>query len=719
MKKILMQMSVLTAFMCAVACQDKFGEEKGVAPNYIDYSDGQIELILTDSRTVEADGDGVSISIKNVENANVTFECRPGANVQSYRLDVIPLSMIYNTIINEYPKGADQEQVEDIIIRILANSSSTNGVVFSEDTFDDYYSHTFDWMNTEYHNGNILCDCDYVICVAPCFDKEGFETSSVNLAYFKTGAPALVGRPTVRIDVSASYRSFQAVHEPNDDCKYICYWSYLTDNIDEYLDMVGRRMLRDFIRCASQTYNVANASDLVYHVDFGQSADADVSHSCLAVAHDVNGTPEEGVTSRIVELKPIPESPAAAYTIRPHRAAASIFWLSIDFEPTCRNCYYRWLSVDEAAKIKAYSEDQKTAYARDLYETGWGVHNPDFHFNIDTNRPTGDSNSVIEHQVVAYKPLEQYVIVSAGENYYGEITALQFSDPVVMKPRVTDRPHDCLVKDDEFACVLDNASRTGFKYNFSYSNPEEIALHYFQIVSPVDAEARETNPEMCPPENIETATHAEWMRFFFETYVEAADGEKVLQVNAWDAEAQGYDGLAMFGYEPGTEYVVAYCVEDTCGVISNVRFERITTNSINVGDNPKAAITANLADGEWTFTFTANEDTGTLLYMTSSYGDANYQVLALPFLLKDAYDDYPYYSSFYDLWDEKIMSLGLTTNSLTTYATEAAPSDGSVVLALCLPVGADKDGKPVYGELQHLLIVDNQVKHLEDYREKK
>ena len=70
------------------------------------------------------------------------------------------------------------------------------------------------------------------------------------------------------------------------------------------------------------------------------------------------------------------------------------------------------------------------------------------------------------------------------------------------------------------------------------------------------------------------------------------------------------------------------------------------------------------------------------------------------------------------IWDEKIMDLGLTTKSLTTYANETAREDDKLILALCLPVGADKDGKPVYGQLQHVLIVNGQVKHLEDYRNK-
>ena len=107
-----------------------------------------------------------------------------------------------------------------------------------------------------------------------------------------------------------------------------------------------------------------------------------------------------------------------------------------------------------------------------------------------------------------------------------------------------------------------------------------------------------------------------------------------------------------------------------------------------------------------------------MLYMTSSYGDANYQLLGLPFILDDPYNDFPTYASIHDIWDDKIMNLGLSTKSLTTYATEPVRTDNSVILALCLPVGADAEGKPAYGPLQHVLIVDGQVKNLENYRNK-
>ena len=720
-------MILLSAAVLSVACQDNLGDDKnGGSGKYVDYSDGRLQLILQDSRTVEADADGVSISIKNLTVDNVTFECRPGANVASYRCDVIPLSMLYNTLINEKMVDAPREDVEDIIFRLISNSSSTNGVVFSEASLDNFYSHTFDWMNTEYHNGNILSDMDYVICVVPYFDEAGLESSNVNLCWFKTPEIPLVGNPDLNLNLSVSYRDFKVVHEPNDDCKYIVYWSYTTDQIDEYTDIVGETMLRDFVRCASAVYDVADVSNRAYSVSFGSEADSKISQTAIAVALDINGSPAEWVKRRDFNLKTIPDSPAAEYTIVPYKSAASIFWIKINFEPTCRYCCYRWLTEEQADVIKAYTPEQQKAYARSLISAqgGWGVDNPEFRFDATANVPTGFAAEVIDNQIVAYQPASKYVIVSAGANYYDEVTELQFSDPIEMKTRVTDRPEDCAVPSDTYRLVLDNASRTGFRYTAEYDNPQDIAMFYFQVVAPVAAEDREKYPDQCPPADLYNASRQEWMKYFFETYREADDGERMLDVNTWDTDisdeldTRTTKRLTHFGYEPGTEYVVAYCIEDMNGVIGEVRFVTISTAAIAAGDNPQAEISAALKDGRWTFTFNANEDTGTMLYMTSSYGDDNYDILGLPFILNDPYDDYTTYDSIFNLWDDKIMDLGLSTKSLTTYSTEEARSDDTIILALCLPIGQDANGKAVYGQLQHLLIVNGQLKHLDDYRQK-
>ena len=714
------------AVFCMASCDPGNGPDGAGSASYVDYSGGRINLLLPNTKNVEADADGVSISIKSLDAGNVVFECRPGANVLSYYVDVIPLSLLYNTIINEKKVDAPRLEVEDIVTQLLTASSSVNGVVFSEANLDDYYSHSFDWINSTYNNGNILSDCDYVICVSPCFDEEGQEPANVNLCWFKTPARTLVGDPTVKLDVNVTYRSFSVLHEPSDDCKYICYWSYFTDQIDEYADILGERMLRDFVRTASPAYDVANVSDRSYKVNFEQSADASIWQTALAVALDVNGSPSDIVSRRDFTLKQIPDSPEAVYSISPYRSSASAFWYKVDFEPSCANCRLRWMPEEEANIIKAYSDEQKVAYVHELVSStgGWGVSNPKFHFDITNNVPDGDQATVIEQQIVAYHPAQKYVIVSAGVNYFGEPTELKFSEPIVMKQRVTDRPEDCKVTDTDFNMTLDNASRTGFRYNVNFVNPENIALVYFQYVSPVEVDEalKAENPYMYPPTDTYNASRKEWMDYFFEAYREAPDGTRSLDVNVWSADPEDNldsstrKSLTHFGYEPGTKYIVAYCAEDMDGVISGVRFVEVTTLDATPGPDPHATISANMADGEWTFTFSANDDCGTMLYMTSSYGDANYNLLALPFVVDDPYNDYPTYDSIFDIWDDKIMNLGLSTKSLTTYAREPVRDDGSVILALCLPVGQNADGSTAYGPLQHVLIVNGQVKHLEDFR---
>ena len=136
MKKLIYSLFAVT-LMTVAACKPDGPEPAGLQ-NYVDYSGGQIKLLLPSSRDVAADADGVSISIKNVTNANVQFECRPGANVGSYRMDVIPLAMVYNTIVNEGLVGAPVEDIEDLIITLLKASASTNKVVFNNESLDNY-----------------------------------------------------------------------------------------------------------------------------------------------------------------------------------------------------------------------------------------------------------------------------------------------------------------------------------------------------------------------------------------------------------------------------------------------------------------------------------------------------------------------------------------------------------------------------------------------------
>ena len=148
MRKIIFTVVAAASLLGMTSCENGLGNKDPQQAKYTDYSGGRIQLVLPASKTVEADADGVSISIKQLDASNVVFECRPGANVLSYYVDVIPLSLLYNTLINEDLVDASRLEVEDVITKLLMGSASTNGVVFSEKNLDDYYSHTFDWMNS-------------------------------------------------------------------------------------------------------------------------------------------------------------------------------------------------------------------------------------------------------------------------------------------------------------------------------------------------------------------------------------------------------------------------------------------------------------------------------------------------------------------------------------------------------------------------------------------
>ena len=85
MKKLLFFAALI---FTVASCQEKGpggdiggGGEGG----YVDYSDGEIALVLTDAQKVEADANGVSIDISSCTGNNVVFTCRPGANVRPHR----------------------------------------------------------------------------------------------------------------------------------------------------------------------------------------------------------------------------------------------------------------------------------------------------------------------------------------------------------------------------------------------------------------------------------------------------------------------------------------------------------------------------------------------------------------------------------------------------------------------------------------------------------
>ena len=74
---------------------------------------------------VKSSPDGVSVEVIDVTETNFKFVCRPGENVASYRVDVYPLAILYNYMLEEGGVGASAQKVEKIIVSHLFNTSGS------------------------------------------------------------------------------------------------------------------------------------------------------------------------------------------------------------------------------------------------------------------------------------------------------------------------------------------------------------------------------------------------------------------------------------------------------------------------------------------------------------------------------------------------------------------------------------------------------------------
>ena len=91
---------VVSAAFCACAQEEIFSEIRST-PQVIDVVNDfpvpnpQIAMEVF-NRSVQASPDGVSVNVTEVTKNRVKFTARPGSAIQSYAINVIPLSLLYN-----------------------------------------------------------------------------------------------------------------------------------------------------------------------------------------------------------------------------------------------------------------------------------------------------------------------------------------------------------------------------------------------------------------------------------------------------------------------------------------------------------------------------------------------------------------------------------------------------------------------------------------------
>lgn len=659
----------------------------------------------------EAGDNGVTINVSSVEEKNIVFNLVPGASVKSYRLDVYPKAMLYNLLLNEGCLMTPAETCEDKVIQLLANSTGSGAYIFNAADDDFAAGKEFDWMNTEYSQAQIVPDCEYFILALGCYDENGENPASLSIAHVTTPAKELVGDPQIAIEAEVGYRAFIVKYHPNEDCKKFYHWIWSTEEIGEYIDLFGEKMMRDFCRSAVyDAYDAALEENLSVKRTFDLADGMIRENTAVAVALDANGTPSVELVRLDFELMQIPDgdfTPKATVKAG-ERICATLAYFDVRLDITAMSCFYRLYEKAAAETLKNASPDVRSAEAISIANEGWGVANKNFSFNSETNKLTGDSFSTSDEVQVELKPDTEYVVAYVAKNGFAQLSELCFSEPFKTKKLVRDNPDACIA---DVELTLTDVSRWGFKYNFKYDYAT-TACYRFQIVAPYDKEAPVTPPDYIT----DLGNREKWMTFFYDTYQEGPAG-LVPIVNMWEAEKSGYDGYSMFGYDSGITYVVAYCAEDVNGVVGPVKFAQATTTQAVPGPDPIVSIEMceyDDAAGQVIAKFKANEDTKMIKYFGVTSSDASlYASCALNDLVNSDRRDQ---AAYLTLWESQLVELGLDSAAESAIVTvQADKNSDKPVLVAAVAIG-EVDGEDVYSPVACKIYHMGKFKDLKDFR---
>lgn len=716
MKRIFSLMLLAAVSLLAASCHGESGEEGTLPPGN---ESGYYEFPLNvQEGGFKAAGNGVSIELTSLEPDNIVFDLVPGSAVKSYRVEVYPKVMIYNLLLNEGCLEAETAVCEDKIIQLIRNSTSAGSHVFSASSSDDFAQKEFDWANSEYSSGPILSDCEYFIMVLACYDTEGANPASLCIAHVTTPEVELAGDPQIDVEVETGFRGFIVRYAPNEDCKYFYHWIWSTEEIAEFIDIFGEKMMRDFCRSTvSQPNDVSVPENLFLMRTFDLTDDLIRENTVIAVPVDKNGTPSQEIVRHDFVLPEVPEgeyTPVARIKAG-SRIGATLAYIDVEMEKSCVSSFFRLYTAEKAELIRNLSAEEKSAEAVSIANEGWGVANKRFSYNQETGELTGSSFKATESQV-ELQPDTEYVILYVAKNQFGELSELCFSEPFRTKALVRDNPDACLA---DVNLTFSDISRWGFKFNFTYDY-ETTVCYRFQLVYPYDEDDPTTDEDddfIRPPHYINDADDREkWMEFFYDTYQDGPAGP-VPVVNMWEAEPSDRDSYSMFGYESGVTYVYAVCAEDINGVAGPVKFVEVTTTAPNPGPNPTVDIQSLSFDSksnQISGRFVVNEDAKLLKYFSVTSADASlYSACALHDLVNSSRRDYDTYMT---LWESQLIQLGLSSNAeAVPFSASASPASSTPVLVAAVAIG-EEDGVDVYSPVAAKIWYNGEFKELSDFR---
>ena len=673
---------------------------------------------------------GVTIEVTYVEDRNFVFELRPGAMVQSFVMDVYPLSQLYNNLLNDHNSGLLKSSESWAInerIREYLFTPGSGGYSFSieDKAFADpenFLQIEFDWMNTPYAAASAVAvpDCDYLIAVVASTDTQISSSTQedITLCYVHTSSKPLIGDPQCEIEVTTGYRVFSVNHILNSDAAGVYFFGWLQNEIDAYIDTFGETLFRDFVRTRVTSPSVGNdpnnPNSLIYSVNYGDAADASIMSTTVAVAVDANLTPQEGFARKDFHLDEMPteeEQPVADLEVKivQDRVAAAYLEFDVTFAPECQTLFYNLYTIEEAEEIMAMSDKEKRALARTLRDEGYGHHNPNFAWDKENDVATGTGATERLQAWGNIFPGNTYVVVYIGRNGFGTLTDLRFSEPATTDQRNFTSPADCKVKD--LKLEVSNPGRTQFTGTVTY-DPATVSMVYVQYMT------ADNNPGLD-----QNSPWEDWVKFIFTPSTSGSGSMEAsnLLVNVWPTIPSGRDGLTWTGMEPDTDYTLFLCAEDFDGNISQMHFATIRTSEIQVGPDP--TIIMELVPYkyddvyDWTVTYTIDHDVEYFLYCYTK--DVADLAMHIPGINKGHLNDIKNSPFDYETWYNGIYSWvaggfennggGMRTQSNTSQ--DWAGDD--VVIAACIAAGRDEAGDPVY-KMYHLICKDGKAQTLEE-----
>ena len=671
---------------------------------------------------------GVTIEVTKVEDNNFVFELRPGAMVQSFKLDVYPMAQLYNNLLNDrtfgYLTSSDSWDINERIRSYLFDESGSGGYAFSIEDFDDaedFLQIEYDWMNTAYAAASAIAipDCGYLIAVVASTETQisSATQEDLTLCYVHTTSQPLIGDPQCEIEVNTGYTAFGVQHHLNSDAAAVYYFGYLTSEIDAYIDAFGDTMFRDFMRTrvSSPSYpnDPNNPESLYYSVSYGEGADASIMSTTCAVAVDANLTPQEGYSRRDFHLKEMPEEqpePKTGFRVPEDRIGAHYAEFYIDFDKEAKTVYYLFYNQEQVAEYNAMTDKEKRQLMRDIANTdGYGCNNPNFLWDADNEVAVGTAGSVYVEGVLeclGFKPGETYQIIYTSRNGFGTLSPLELSEPFTMDELDLTSPDECKV---DLQFYLDNPTRTSFRSNIIF-DPATVSVIHLQYMTP------DFNPGFWTD-----APWEQWIDYIYNSgkyYDESNPYAPV--INMWPTVANGKDVFTWTGMEPDTDYTIFLCAEDFDGHVSQMYFYTIRTAEVQVGPDPTVnmeLIPAKNAPYDWTVTYTIDHDVEYYLYcMTSSAADLSAKI---PGLNQADFNNIAASKFTYEQWIDGIYEWvaggfendggGMRTQGNTTQDWQG----DQTVIAACIAVGRDASGEPVH-KLYHLICKDGKAQTLEE-----